>query len=779
MREFYRPFNARLTKLLADERFTWEDVWKSHSQTSKAMRSRWGEDGGDNAPRNPFDHGRPPFEDQSHDGRIPAHHLHDPRFHDPRYRPDMRPDREEAERRREHWDRDKERFEREGGDFPLDDGGPRRRPPPDGRDGRDGIHALAFGRDGRDGPPGSPPPGGREGLLRLPTDMIQKDDGAVALCLASMGLHVDAMLRILDTPGVSATSKVRNDHMRTALHCLGSIWIYGDSLRDSYVFSLLSGGSHWLDKVLDPPATRGDASYGMSHVTRGAQKVVKSLAKILLDNGADPNAVDDSGRTPLHYAAIGGLESLAEALLAAGADPNMVEVRHRQTALHSCATHGHPSLAKLLVDHGARTDLRDAHGNTFMDIATAIGTSISPMDLQKHLGLSKVAQKSLPLESGLVAKSRFGSGGWNTELLPPKYSKDQTWGSETSSQYCDVDMLNASRTTPEELFEKYVMMNRPVLIRGLNLDSPGWEAYTSENLKKEYGDAQVHVSDIPYNQKFGSPNGVESSLEDYIHHMETHTLDGESEKEGENHPWYVFKGHPVPEMSDKQESLVNPLTIHIPDLMRDLFMKMPGNGRMPPPRREKRGLSKLFNRGNQQDMEEEKAMEETIMEEKERRRPFVNIQWALGTAGSGAPVHFHNTAWNQLFYGRKHWYLFPPATNLMGKKQVLDWLEHDVTGLIEQGFQPMECVQLQGDVLIVPELWGHAVLNVQESVAVASEVRGSSYRLELPRVYRDLAGGGGGGGGRGRPPRGRPPKGYPKGGRPPPPHPPPNWDRDR
>ena len=38
--------------------------------------------------------------------------------------------REEAERRREHWDRDKERFEREGGDFPLDDGGPRRRPPP-------------------------------------------------------------------------------------------------------------------------------------------------------------------------------------------------------------------------------------------------------------------------------------------------------------------------------------------------------------------------------------------------------------------------------------------------------------------------------------------------------------------------------------------------------------------------------------------------------------------------------------------------------------------------
>lgn len=53
-----------------------------------------------------------------------------------------------------------------------------------------------------------------------------------------------------------------------------------------------------------------------------------------------------------------------------------------------------------------------------------------------------------------------------------------------------------------------------------------------------------------------------------------------------------------------------------------------------------------------------------------RRLPFQNMQWAVGTKGSGAPVHFHNTAWNQLFYGRKHWYLFPPSHNLMGNKQV-------------------------------------------------------------------------------------------------------------
>lgn len=84
----------------------------------------------------------------------------------------------------------------------------------------------------------------------------------------------------------------------------------------------------------------------------------------------------------------------------------------------------------------------------------------------------------------------------------------------------------------------------------------------------------------------------------------------------------------------------------------------------------------------------------------------MNMQWALGTAGSGAPVHFHNTAWNSLLYGRKHWYLLPPSRNLMGKRQVLDWLEHDLDDLIKDGFETMECVQKQGDVLIVPELWG-------------------------------------------------------------------------
>ena len=695
LREFYAPFNARLAELL-DARFTWEDVWKSKTQMAAVMHSRW-------------EHDEIPDEN-TEEKWLSAHHLHDPRTrfhegqgnHDHKF-PELR-DKEAQRRRERDWERDR----------------PERRLPPE----EDGGHFS----------------GGREALNDMPVDTIQRDGGAFSLCLASMGLHLGALRQFLATPGVSAQSVLHTDNRRTALHCLGSVWVFGDSLRESYIFSLLAGDKHWLDQVLDPPVERGQASYGMFHLVDGVKTIVRSIAKTLLDGGADPNAFDASGRTPLHYAALGGLGSLAEELLAAGADPNLVDHRHRQTPLHSCATHGHPKLARLMIENGARIDIRDVYGNTFVDIATAVGSAISLNDLRDKLGFSKMKPKRLPPSSETEATLIHGDGGWMTDLLPPKFSRNASYvdtngrsDPEGSQQYCDLDMLEASETNPDIIFNEYIMMNRPVLIRGLNTDSPAWESYKMKELRREFGKLSVHVSDIPYNNKFGSSNGAEMTLQDYIDKMMTHRVDGEDK----NHPWYVFKGHPVPHMSDARDSLVNPSTIPIPTLMHKLFMMMPEARSKPRP--PKNRLQRLFNRGNQHgDIIDAESEESNYQEQVERRRPFVNLQWALGTAGSGAPVHFHNTAWNQLFYGRKHWYLYPPSRNLMGKKQVMDWLEHDIRNLMEDGFQPMECIQMQGDVLVVPELWGHAVLNVQDSVAVASEVRGSNYRLTLPRAYRDL-----------------------------------------
>ena len=109
-------------------------------------------------------------------------------------------------------------------------------------------------------------------------ETIRSDGGATAVCLASLGLFPEALERVLATGGVrggdsggltvSADAKMERDHGRTGLHCLGCIIAYGDSLRDSYVFSLLQNRPHWLDHVLEPPPVKRRASYGLPHVIK-------------------------------------------------------------------------------------------------------------------------------------------------------------------------------------------------------------------------------------------------------------------------------------------------------------------------------------------------------------------------------------------------------------------------------------------------------------------------------------------------------------------------------
>ena len=48
---------------------------------------------------------------------------------------------------------------------------------------------------------------------------------------------------------------------------------------------------------------------------------VLCLLQLLLDNGAEVNATDDEGETPLHEAALTGIPQNVRLLLAAGANP--------------------------------------------------------------------------------------------------------------------------------------------------------------------------------------------------------------------------------------------------------------------------------------------------------------------------------------------------------------------------------------------------------------------------------------------------------------------------
>lgn len=85
--------------------------------------------------------------------------------------------------------------------------------------------------------------------------------------------------------------------------------------------------------------------------------------RTLLARGADPNARDDEGRTPIFSAVLGGSVALLGLLLETKADVNARDERGA-TALHVAAEEVLPEAATLLIGRGADVNAQDEEGNT-------------------------------------------------------------------------------------------------------------------------------------------------------------------------------------------------------------------------------------------------------------------------------------------------------------------------------------------------------------------------------------------------------------------------------
>jgi ankyrin repeat protein len=88
---------------------------------------------------------------------------------------------------------------------------------------------------------------------------------------------------------------------------------------------------------------------------------------ILLKAGADPNARDESGWTSLHIAAIGSDADIIAALLDGGADPNARD-ESGWTPLHNAAGNGHADAIAALLDAGADVKATNKNGKTAFDL---------------------------------------------------------------------------------------------------------------------------------------------------------------------------------------------------------------------------------------------------------------------------------------------------------------------------------------------------------------------------------------------------------------------------
>ena len=197
---------------------------------------------------------------------------------------------------------------------------------------------------------------------------------------ACNGQHYDLVKLLLE---YNANIVVRDEHGETALHCvLKSVSMFPESAG-----SVLAPVELLLDAGADVNAMSND---GETPFYIACSKGLTSVVAKMLKYGAKVDGISDK-KLPMIVACRNKNVSVVQLLLSNGANPDIVEagssiIDHRALPLHIAATDGSSELVDLLLKHGSKIDISDAHGNTALHYAIERYQSRTTTSRYSHKG---------------------------------------------------------------------------------------------------------------------------------------------------------------------------------------------------------------------------------------------------------------------------------------------------------------------------------------------------------------------------------------------------------
>jgi len=126
-------------------------------------------------------------------------------------------------------------------------------------------------------------------------------------------------------------------------------------------------------------------SYGYTPLKRAIQSYNADAVKALLEGGANPNTKDADSSTPLMLACMSSQKDMVAALLAAKADLKLTN-HAGWTVLHCAVQVGQAEIAEMLINAGADVNAKDRSGQTPLSIAKQRGTLPEIEELLKAHG---------------------------------------------------------------------------------------------------------------------------------------------------------------------------------------------------------------------------------------------------------------------------------------------------------------------------------------------------------------------------------------------------------